>query len=465
MLKVLVITRSEWSDDNSLGNTLSNLLGGDSDLDIANLYFRSAKPKNNVCRRYFSLTELSQLFRRGRAFEIHKQPPLRRHADVDPSEPAAPSYGARGSLPSARQIERALLAHLRSLDSALPLVLQDLFWRVGLWRGGGLLSFVDDFCPDVIFFPSFHTPYVHRVVSFIAKRTGSKIVAFHTDDYVSETYTPFSPLRNYYNRLRREHVLATARAASLNYCITSLQAGALRKLVPGEFKVLHKGADLSDSDYLADESNRCDEEAARTLKIVYAGFLLHGRWKTLQLLVESVAKLTGPPPFAIDIYSQYYPPEAVLNAIVRPGVSSFHGAVSNGQVKEILRKADLALHVESFHHEDIASTQCSFSTKIVDCLASSACVFAIGPSNIASIDYLKSGDMAIVIDDPARLPSVLRAIASGSIPLSKLKRRAHSFVKEHHDLAVIRRLLRADLSAVAKTPGHARKETDMGVVP
>ena len=57
-------------------------------------------------------------------------------------------------------------------------------------------------------------------------------------------------------------------------------------------------------------------------------------------------------------------------------------------VEKPKQKADILLHVESFDKKAIASTKYSFSTKIPEYLSAGKCVFAVGPSNVASIKYL-----------------------------------------------------------------------------
>lgn len=446
-IRVLVITRSEWTDENSLGNTLSNLFTDATELEIANLYFRTAPPRNDACRHYYSLTELNQVFGGGHEFLSP--------ARGCPRALAATIAGRDENLPTADhlavtgRLERAILSSLRRRDWALPLLLQDAFWRLGLWKAPSFMSFLDGFKPDVIFFPSFHTPYIHRVVSYIARRSGAKIVAFHTDDYIFTKAPSFALFRRIYYRMRRRQVLRTAADAALNYCITNLQAEAYRQLVDMPFKVLYKGADLATG---AKANQRPSAMAhPRQIRMVYAGSLLHGRWKTLKLLIDRLGHVSvNHLDVRVDIYSQYSPPPSVLESIVKPGISVFHGAVPNAQIKKLYDEADFALHLESFDEDDIATTKFSFSTKIVDCLASEACLLAIGPSNIASIDYLKSKGMAIVIDQIEEVDGILLGVFNNAFPITQYREAAKRFIAEHHDLTAIREGLLGDLRACSQ---------------
>lgn len=124
----------------------------------------------------------------------------------------------------------------------------------------------------------------------------------------------------------------------------------------------------------------------KVIRILYAGSLLYGRWKALSLLLDAMERTGGICLFPfLDIYSQYEPSGEMLHAIVRDGYSAFHGSVDSARLKKLLASSDMVLHAESFDEEDIAITKYSFSTKIVDCLASGACVLGVGPEAVAAL--------------------------------------------------------------------------------
>jgi len=58
-MRVLVLSNIEWSDNNAFGNTMSNLLGGLSNVEIASLYRRNSKPNNSVCKKYYKISYTS----------------------------------------------------------------------------------------------------------------------------------------------------------------------------------------------------------------------------------------------------------------------------------------------------------------------------------------------------------------------------------------------------------------------
>ena len=63
---------------------------------------------------------------------------------------------------------------------------------------------------------------------------------------------------------------------------------------------------------------------------------------------------------------------------------------------EEMKKASVLLHVESFEEDNRERVKYSVSTKIADLLASGICLFAYGPEEISSIEYLRRNECALV---------------------------------------------------------------------
>ena len=61
-MRVLVITRAPWRNDNNTGNTLTNFFGQAQDVEFWNLYFRDQSPQNDIATKSFSISE-AQLLR------------------------------------------------------------------------------------------------------------------------------------------------------------------------------------------------------------------------------------------------------------------------------------------------------------------------------------------------------------------------------------------------------------------
>ena len=55
-MKILVISNTPWSVDNSFGNSFSNIFEGIPDLKFANIYCRPGAPKNDLDMTYYQIT-------------------------------------------------------------------------------------------------------------------------------------------------------------------------------------------------------------------------------------------------------------------------------------------------------------------------------------------------------------------------------------------------------------------------
>ena len=97
-----------------------------------------------------------------------------------------------------------------------------------------------------------------------------------------------------------------------------------------------------------------------------------------------------------------------------------------------MKNADIVLHVESFEEKQKELVKYSFSTKIIDCLQSGNVVLGIGPSNIASIEYLKKIDGAFVIDDMDNIFDSISKILNEKNILNENAKKTRDFAKENN---------------------------------
>ena len=55
-MMVIVISLEVWRDDNNGGNVLSNIFDG-IEAEFAQVYCSSGFPKNDICKKYFQMTD------------------------------------------------------------------------------------------------------------------------------------------------------------------------------------------------------------------------------------------------------------------------------------------------------------------------------------------------------------------------------------------------------------------------
>lgn len=434
-MKILVLTRSAWDDSNSTGNTMSNIFNGYPIEKIANLYVRSAKPNNSVCKIYYSVSDkdvfkslFNPNFIAGKAFtwEIQADANLRISSKDEMKE-------------------EKLYSFFRKKSFVWALWGQDLLWRLGNWRNQNLDNFLYQFKPDIIFSPSFHTSYTHRILWYVQKKTNAKVVLFHADDYLSIHKNGLSYLEYINQKIRAKVVESSSLKADVNYCISHLQQEEYQKKIGKEMKLLYKGADFSvRPEYtLPREGN--------PIRIVYIGSILYGRWRTLSLLAKEISEINKEKTkFELIIYSQYSLTKEMKDKMIIEGASIFMGKIPPERVRETLMHGDIVLHLESFDEVEKEKTRLSFSTKIVDCLNSGRALMAIGWDKAASIDYLVKNDAALVATDVKGISNLLQKIQLDRNILKEYADKAWACGKRNHQLDEIQKNLYRELSSLVK---------------
>ena len=208
-------------------------------------------------------------------------------------------------------------------------------------------------------------------------------------------------------------------------------------------EVLYKGCDLS-----TEPKGFLNEP----IKIVYAGNLYYGRDDTLAELAKALEKINSTKTVAkLEIYTGATITSEIERKLNIVGSSEIMGSRPYNEIKEIMKNADIVLHVESFEEKQKELVKYSFSTKIIDCLQSGNVVLGIGPSNIASIEYLKKIDGAFVIDDMDNIfDSISKILNEKNYIKRKCKKGLVNFAKENHELTVVREKLKEDLTTMCK---------------
>ena len=425
-MKILVITRSEWSDQNSIGNTISNIFGNIEPSNIANISFRGDGPQNSICEKYFIINENLLLEKIG--FYYIKKIVLffTGKKKVKFSSP----------IKEQNSIEKKLVSYFRGSHNKLIYILQDYLWRFPWWKTHKLHEFLNDFKPDIIFFPSFGIPYTHRVARYIAKTSSTPLVAFHADDYYFQSKLKLGFVDKLFSNMRSNEIHKTITCAGLNYAISLKQAKIYSEYFGFEFKVLKKGVVLNSeifSKRVIGDRNFIGGDIV--VNLIYAGSLAYGRWKTIALLVNAINNLQSKGVnFKLDIYSQYMISDDIRSCIVVDGVSSFLGSVLAKDLSLKLSETDIVLHVESFDDEDIELTRYSFSTKIIDCLGSFACLLGFGPPNISSMEFLVENNLGIVCISKTDIERVLLGIYEDVSLLEQVSNASRDYVIRNHDV-------------------------------
>lgn len=386
-MKVLIISAEVWQDASNGGNVLSNIFC-DTGFEFAQIYCNPGIPQNNLCKKYFQITDsmvLKNTFTHrpvGKYFELDKCQE-QNSANIDNS-------GHKYNFFKRKRYR-------------IFFTLRHIAWNMSNWRNEKLKKFIDDFDADIIFAPCYADRFMLKLTRFVADRTGKKVISYISDDAYTIFGFHISPLYWSDKLLVRKEMRKTFPYYSLVYTMTDEQKAMCEHVFGANMKILRKSGD-----FLQEYEKH---NVGNPVKFIYAGGLYLERWKTLSALVDTIKKVNNDGIKAqLDIYTNNQITDE-MNTALNDGVNSIiHSAVSLEALKQIYRSSDVALHVESFdkHYQNVV--RMSFSTKIIDCLDSGCAVMAICDDKQAGFAYLKRNDAAICVSDISKIDQAVKKI-------------------------------------------------------
>lgn len=423
-MKILLITAEEWNDYVYGNGVLTNWFTG-FDAEFAQIYTSPGLPNNKVCSKYFQIDErqmVKSLYSNTKAGREVKMPTNEREQDAAKSN--AQRKGIYG-------IFKKL-----SLWMHTPIVmLQDFIWMTGRYDKAALQRFIGGYKPDVVFCPQLGNPKMWRLEKLVKGMTDVPFVAFTGDDEASYQQVSKSPLfwlRRWYchNGLKNSvkifshyfmHSKEQAQDYTNEYGITT--------------STLYKCGDFS--------NEFVKKSVGSPIRLVYAGRLYCNRWKTLVEIGKALHEINKHGErMVLDIYTQ----EALTNeqrkALSPENSVYMKGSVNPQQLKEVYRNADIALHVESMDKKNRLATRVSFSTKIIDLMASSCAILAVCWNRHCGYQYLRDNDAAFCVDNYSDILPMLQRIVDNPSLVQNYAQKAYECGRKNHTREKIQKQIR-----------------------
>lgn len=411
-MRILVITQSAWNVTSSTGNTISNLFSGLSEEDeVANIFCRDEAIDNAVCKQYFKVTENDILHNlltpRKCGREIHLN---------DTKVKLVSNVLTKNSKVGADIYRRRYTSFL---------LLREMIWSLPVWRNRKLKQFLLDFSPDCIYMHGHYNLYMHKLLDYCARVTNAKIAMYWGDDMYGRKSK--KPLSYFYETLLRKRFRKSIQNASLLFGGSIKLCEEYSKIFGKDFVPFFKECKQVRLD--------SDKRVGNPITIVYAGNLLYGREKVMVEFVKAITRVNGlklSKQFKLLIFSNTKPSANSLPYLDDKENSCYMGKKTYPEVCKVMDESDLALFIESFDKNDTLSTRLSFSTKIIDCMQSAAAILAIGPKNIASIDYLLKNKIGYIITDANEMESRLAFLSEHPEIIREKNRVKVKFAIENH---------------------------------
>lgn len=409
-MKILIVSNSPWRSDNSFGNSFSNIFNGIENIEIANIYCKYGMPQNGIVSKYFQITEKSLInnLLKGKPsgkeiFEISEK-----KSTVDDGEAAF------------NKMKR---------HKIIPMFwAQALIWKIGRWKSPELIKFVDDFKPDLLFIPIYYSHYLHDINRFILKRFNIPAIGYVSDDVYTLRQFSLSPLYWLDRFILRPKMKKVFFWCKTVYVISEIQRKEYCDIFGDKFKVLTKCLDFGDKNKLE------FKEPDKIIKLLYAGNVSKGRYKILLKLAKTIGEINiDGKKMQLDIYTSTPLKDRQKLSLNIDGCSELHPPVSYEEIKEIQKNSDILVHAEAFNLKERLSVHQSFSTKIVDYLASNRCILAIGAPDCASIKYFIDNDCAAVAKTPEEIKQRLMELLNDKALLRKYAEKAWQSGKNNHE--------------------------------
>lgn len=372
-MKTLIMSHNPITDYNSMGKTFLSLFSAFSEDELCQFYIYPTLPNIKVCESYYRMTD----------WEALCSIVCRRHAGRKISDNEIKNDNMLYEDENASKMYFGKSSH-----KELKILVRDLIWKLSSWKNSYLVSWLAEEKPDVIFAAPGASGFFYLLILRIAEMCKIPIVTYVCDDFYFSSQSKSSLVGRFYSHYIRKKIKMLMKMSRHIVTISNELAHDYEVAFGCACTVISTGANLkiASSTYCGDGK-----------RISYFGNLQLGRYRSLAEFARTV-----------DTYNMLHDAHVTLNiytADVSPHITAafkgvtcvrFCGFVSADKMYKEMKKSSVLLHVESFENENRKRVKYSVSTKIADSLASGVCLFAYGPKEISSIEYLNRNECAVV---------------------------------------------------------------------
>lgn len=423
--RILIVGRVAWTANES---TLPGIFNGFPSDRLAYICIETRQPDLSKCGSHFQISETAML---RRLFKWNTK-----------TGQAVTVTDSVINKTNERQ-EQAILSRVRAHRSVSYLYMRELLWLIGGWKTRALKEFVSEFQPDVVFCVGDPLPLMNRLQRYVLKKAKVPGAIFIMDDiYSSSNRKKLS--HRFYRWLLRQEVRPLIKLCSAHFAISPKMKQEYDELFGIDCEILTKGIEHHELPL---------DSVHSPIALVYTGNLLYGRKKTLETIAKTIAKINeeGDNVAFLNIYTQTVVPEEQRDLLEIGGASKLYGPVTYSELPSIYNDSDIVLFVESLDERYKHVARLSFSTKLTDYMASGRCIFAVGASDIAPIEYLRESNMAMTCSSENEIEDKLKQLLANS---EKITEYAHAAAKqgiEYHDARLMHeRLYNALVSIICK---------------
>lgn len=436
-MRILMLSQYPWKKDNSFGNTYSSIFGKIENIEIAHIYLMAGMPdKEDVVSSYYQIPENEVV---KSCFKPWKKSIGAGHV-VSIEDKVIEKREAK-EIGKSESIYGKLLGFGKRHHWSLMFFARELAWKYGKVNYDGMMSFIDDFKPDIFFLPFSNLYYTNRLAMYIKKHNDIPMVMEMAMDHYSLKRVSYSPLFWVDRFGKRAMIRKLAEKSEKIYVISKRLKDELESSLNRPCEILYK---------IPDETRASISYggAHNPVRYLFTGNIYANRWKSLKLLAETLRDSKAG---VLDIYTANPITKSVDKALNIEGVSVIHGPVSQDKVIQLQNDADVLVHVEAFDKTNKLLVRCAISTKIMDYLSVGRSILAIGPSDIASIEYLNDNHLALTADSKEKLKAIIDEIKSNPALLINYSKIGSEYITNHLNAKDLRKKLYDSLNEIVTT--------------
>lgn len=423
--KILIVSRGVW-EDNSTSNTLTNLFYNYPSDKLSQIYIETKKPNTSHCHSFFQISEYALV---KRIFNRKIVTGKRVDSNYEENKEIADK-------------EANTMSYVRSHRSMLFTLLREFLWSLNGWKTKELKDYIRQEAPDVIWLSGSPLILMNRIGEYIVKTTQKPYCVYEMDDVYSYKRAAWNPVKFLYRSSLRKHVRRLVKSASQLFVISPKMKKEYDAVFGTDSIVLTKGIDFSSVSYHLSEVHH-------PIQMVYMGKIIYDRISSLELIGRALDEINKDEKhIVLNIYTNNLIEGSRKENIIKNGNVVFKAPVSYSEVKDVIEHNDVVVFVESLNDKFKDTARLSFSTKITDYLASGKCIFAVGPDDIAPMEYFGENDAALVAHGYDEIRTKLKELLKPGM-IETYSQKAFSCGKTNHDKAILDDIVYGKLIEIA----------------
>ena len=428
--KLLIVSRLNW-DDNSVSNTLTNIFSDYDPDKIARIYIETQQPNTKCCHLFYQISEFS-LVKKFWKWGIKTGRVLNTKTE---------EINTRNDIATAKQ-ELSAMKFVRGHRSWVFSLFREIIWLLGGWKTKELKKFIADFDPDIVWLDGSPLILMNRLNNYVYKIAKKPMVTFLMDDVYCYESCP-NAVSKVFKYFLRKQVKQTVEH-SRHVFVSSLKMKEEYDRIFGvESTFITKSFDANTLKTNVDKIHK-------PVRMVYLGNVLIGRLESLIHIAACMKEINkNGQKLQLSIYTNdIIPKEKMKHLLVDNGIK-ICPPVAYDKVPVIIAENDVQVFVESMEGKNMAIARLSFSTKIIDYIQSGKCILAVGPKDVAPIEYFRNEDAALVASTKEGLMQVLLRLTDESV-IRQYAEKAVACGKRNHDREMMHTRIYSIIQSVSR---------------